>query len=92
MNVPRSYSSKALRSSSSVFITIGPYQATGSISDRLDAAVGMPGEPRAILLGIVGAKVIEQQKGIEIRRFVEPEHPLEMYARPFGGWFVLPYF
>ena len=34
MNVPFWYSSNATRSSSCVFITIGPYQATGSPSGR----------------------------------------------------------
>ena len=37
-NVPLLYSSKAVRSSSSVFITMGPYQATGSPIGRPDQA------------------------------------------------------
>ncbi len=36
INVPFSYSSKASRSSSCVFMTIGPYQATGSPIGRPD--------------------------------------------------------
>jgi hypothetical protein len=39
MNIPLRYSSKAISSSSSIFMTIGSYYATGSL-------IGLPGMTR----------------------------------------------
>ncbi len=47
MNVPFRYSSNAIRSSSSVFITIGPYQATGSLMGLPDMSRKRTGSPCA---------------------------------------------
>ena len=50
-NVPRSRSSKACRSSSCVFITIGPYQATGSSSGFPETRRNrMPSSPAWIVI------------------------------------------
>src|SRR5262249_27230177 len=55
------------------------------IGDGLDAAMGMPGEPGAIVVRPVVAKVIEQQEGIELARLAEAEGAAQLYTCSLHG-------
>ena len=55
------------------------------VGDRLDAAMGMPRKTRAIVAGIVAAKVVHQQERIELGRVSETERPAEPHARALQG-------
>ena len=55
------------------------------ISDGLDPAVRMPGKSRQIIVWIVVAEIVQQQKRIEILGLAEPEGALQLYARAFDG-------
>ncbi len=59
------------------------------VGDGLDAPVRMPGEPLEIVLRPVIAKIVQEQKGVELRHFAEAEDPLEMHPGPFEGGFGL---
>jgi len=54
------------------------------IGDRLDAAVGVPGEALAIMLRRVGPKVIQQQERIRQLRIAKADHAVQVDAGPFG--------
>jgi hypothetical protein len=41
----------------------------------------MPGESRLIVIRVVVAKIIQQEKGIELLRLAEPEGSLQLDAR-----------
>ena len=58
-------------------------RAAEHVGDRLDAAVGVPGEAGQVLGRIVLAEVVEHQEGIEQRDFAEAEAAAEVDARPF---------
>ena len=53
------------------------------IGDGFDAAVRMPGKTLEIFRGIIGAKIVQEEKGIELGHLVVAEGPVEMDARPF---------
>src|SRR5205823_14314496 len=53
------------------------------VGDRLDTAVWMPGKAREVVLWLVIAKVVEQQKGIEVGGVAEAERALQLHACPF---------
>ncbi len=59
--------------------------AAQHVGDGLDAAVRVPGEPGEVLVGVVGAEVVQQQEGIEPGDRIEAEHPVQPDARPFQG-------
>ena len=59
------------------------------VGDRLDPAVGVPGEPFDVIPGIVPPEIVEQQKGIELRPLVETEQPLQTDSRPFEDGLAL---
>ncbi len=42
----------------------------------------MPGKAGDILRGVIGAKIIEHEKGVEVGRLVITEGPLKMDAGP----------
>src|SRR5436190_10462181 len=56
------------------------------IGDSLDAPMRMPGKPGKVVLGVLVAKIIEQQKRIEFRRAAEPERALQLDAGAFERW------
>src|SRR5439155_27376176 len=53
------------------------------VGDRLDAAVWMPREAGEIVGRVLVAKVIEQQKRIELCRLAEAERTLQLHAGAF---------
>src|SRR5579872_6186351 len=55
------------------------------IGDSFDPAVRMPGKPCQIILRVLIAKIIQQQKWIEFLRFAKTEGALEFYSRAFDG-------
>src|ERR1051325_63960 len=53
------------------------------IGDRLDPPMRMPGESGAVIVGVLVAKIVEEQKRVELGRIAEPERALQLDARPF---------
>ena len=53
------------------------------VGDGLDAAMGMPGESRAVEGGVVATEVVEHQEGVEKRLLAGTEGPAEMHPRAF---------
>ena len=58
-----------------------------NIGDGLDAAVGMPGEAGQVIVGDIVAKIVEEQKRIEIGRVAKTERTPEMDAGAFERGF-----
>ena len=48
-------------------------------------AVRMPGKSRQVVVRIVVAEIVQQQKRIEILGLAETEGALQLYARAFDG-------
>jgi hypothetical protein len=57
------------------------------VGDGLDAPVGVPGEAFEIVLGPVIAKIVQEEKGVELGDFAEAEDALEMHPGSFEGGF-----
>jgi hypothetical protein len=57
------------------------------IGDGLDAAMRMPGESFEIVLGILVAEVVEEEKRVKVFGLAEAEGALEADACSFKGWF-----
>src|ERR1700724_3212407 len=55
------------------------------IGDGLDAAVRMPREAGAVVLGTIVAEVVEQEERIELAGVAEPEGAVELDAGAFHG-------
>ena len=55
------------------------------ISDRLDAAMRMPGKAGLVLVGIVVAEIVQQQERIELLGVAEAEGAAQMHAGAFHG-------
>ena len=53
------------------------------VGNGLDSAVRVPGKPCQIVFRNIIAKIIEEQKGIEIGSVAEAEGTAQMYARAF---------
>ena len=53
------------------------------VCDGLDAAMRVPWEAGAIVVRVLVAKVVEEQKRIELVRLAEPERALQLHARAF---------
>src|SRR3989442_3092514 len=51
------------------------------VGDGFDPAMGVPGEPREVVLGLLVTKIVEQQKGVEF--FGVPK--AERAAQPHTG-------
>ena len=49
------------------------HAAAQHVRDRLDAAVRVPGESREVILGMLVAKIIQEQERIEVARAAKPE-------------------
>src|SRR2546423_1919432 len=62
------------------------------VGDRLNPALRMPGDACEIGIRVVVAKIVEQEKRIELRRAAEPEGALQLHARSLERRFRLPYF
>jgi hypothetical protein len=63
---------------------VAVFHGTGKhVGDGFDAAMGMPRETRQIVLGIFIAKIVEEQKRIEIPRLSKTECPLELNTGAF---------
>ena len=61
------------------------HRAGEHVGNRLDAAVRMPGEAGTIVRRPIVAKIVEQEKGVELVRCAEAECPAQMNARAFDG-------
>ncbi len=59
------------------------------VGDGLDAAMRMPGKSREVILGILVAKIVQQQKGIELFGLAETEGALQFHAGAFDRRFGL---
>ncbi len=59
------------------------------VGDRLDAAVRVPRESGPVVVRPVAAEVVEQEEGIELRGFAEPERAAQVHARALEGWLGL---
>src|SRR5207244_10865065 len=55
------------------------------VGDGFDPAMGVPGEPREVVLGVLVAKVVEQEKGIELFGIAEAERAAQPHAGPLDG-------
>jgi hypothetical protein len=55
------------------------------VGDGLDAPVGVPGEPRQVLLRPVRAEVVEQQERIAQVRILEAQGASEVHPRALDG-------
>src|SRR4029453_4803706 len=65
--------------------------ASQDVCDRFDATVWMPREPREIRVGIVVAKIVEEQKRIEVAGGSEPECPPQRHTGALNRRNGLPY-
>src|SRR5207302_541512 len=59
--------------------------ASENVSDCLDPAMWMPRKSGEVVFWIVVAKVIQQQKRIELLRFAEPKSALQLDASALDG-------
>src|SRR6059036_2348625 len=50
----------------------------------------VPGEALLVVVGVLGLEVIEQEEGIELRDFMEAEHPPQVDAGTLEGRLALP--
>jgi hypothetical protein len=55
------------------------------VSDRFNAAMGVPGETSQVVLGDIVAEVIEEKKWVELGRVSEAECAAQAHARTFNG-------
>ncbi len=62
------------------------------IGDGFDPPVRMPGEALAIVGGIIGAKIVQEEKGVELGHLVVAEGPSQADPRPLQGGLALPDF
>ncbi len=63
------------------------------IGNRLNAAMRVPGEAGQVVGGILVAKVVEKQEGVELLGLAEAEGALELDAGPLdGGLGLVDYF
>src|SRR6185312_15383744 len=53
------------------------------VRDGLDSTVGVPREPRQIVLGNVIAEVVEKEKWVELGCVAESERAAQVHARAF---------
>ncbi len=53
------------------------------VRDRLDPAMGVPGEARQVIRRQVIAKIVEQQKRIEVGRVAESKRAAQVHAGSF---------
>ena len=56
------------------------------IGDCLDAAMRVPGETGAIIVGTIVTKIVEQQEGIEFAGVSEAEGAAQLDAGALDGW------
>src|SRR6187200_3253672 len=56
--------------------------AAQHVGDRLDAAVRMPRKAGEILLGVVVAEIVEEEKRIEVGGVAEPERATQVHPGP----------
>jgi hypothetical protein len=54
-----------------------------NISDRFDTSVRVPGKARQIVFWDVVSKVVEQEKGVEVRRVAKTKCPPQVHTRTF---------
>src|SRR5262249_42295844 len=57
-----------------------------NIRDRLDSAMRMPRKSREVVFRNIVAKIIQQEKGIEVGGVAESEGAAEMDSGSFQGW------
>ncbi len=57
------------------------------VGDGLDAAMRMPGESGEVVVGILIAEVVEEEKRVEFLGLAEAEGALEAHAGAFEGGF-----
>ena len=60
-------------------------RAVEHVGDRLDPAVRMPGEPRAIGRRIVVAEIVEQKERIALARLAEAEGAVQLHPGALHG-------
>ena len=66
--------------------TVAMFDRAGKhIGDCLDTAVGMPWESRPVVVRVVVAKIVQQEKRIEILRLAEAEGALQLDACALDG-------
>src|SRR5204863_460113 len=54
------------------------------VGDRFDPAVRMPRKPGEVVVGVVVAEIVEQQKRIKVVRVTEAKSAAQLDARTFG--------
>src|SRR5687767_6723609 len=59
------------------------HRSRQDVSDGLDAAVRMPWEAGEVIVGTIVAKVVKQEKGIELAHLAETEGPVQLDAGTF---------
>jgi hypothetical protein len=72
LHVPRGYDTLVAQAVPVFNITLQ------DIRDRLNPTVGMPWKTFKEMLGVVGTKIIEHQKWIELRQFSKTEYSFKM--------------
>ena len=65
--------------------------AVKHIGDGLYPAMRMPRKTFDILVRIAGMKVIQQQKGVQIRELLVAKRPFQVHASPFDGRLTFQY-
>src|SRR6266571_3499796 len=55
------------------------------VGDGFDPTMGVPGEPRDVILGVVVTKVVEQEKGIEFFGVAKAERAAQPHAGALDG-------
>src|SRR5439155_25997537 len=55
------------------------------ICDGFDPAMGVPGEPGEVILGVLVTKVVEQEKGIEFFGVAKAERAAQPHAGALDG-------
>src|SRR5580658_7051480 len=58
-----------------------------NVGDRLNTAMRVPRETGKVILRDIVAKIVEQQKRIELCCVAKPESAPEMHACSLKGWF-----
>ncbi len=59
--------------------------ASKNVGDGFNSPMGMPRESCLVVVRVVVAEIVQEQKGIEILGFAKPEGTLQLYAAALDG-------
>jgi hypothetical protein len=61
------------------------HAAVEHVSDRLEPAVRVIGKAGEVVLGLIGAELIEHEERIQVRQLWLPDDPAQLHAGAIGG-------